>query len=144
MEIYVDDETKLTSRSCTGIFDAFFFFFFFFFFLNFCNIFVSSVDCLLLIQLMHIFIVSLCSATFYWRRQRKTANWMTLMHWTSIRLSFLSRVWLELLSWTSYLLGVTKAVELNKLLCSWFLLLFFIFLLYGENTYMAEFFALSS
>ena len=115
------------------------------FFFNFCNIFVSSVDCLLLIQLMHIFIVSLCSTTFYWTRQRKTANWMTfLTHWTSIRLSFLSRVWLELLSWTSYLLGVTKAVELNKLLCSWFLLLFFIFLLYGENTYMAEFFALSS
>ena len=28
MEIYVDDETKLTSRSCTGIFDAFFFFLF--------------------------------------------------------------------------------------------------------------------
>ena len=114
------------------------------FFFFFCNIFVSSVDCLLLIQLMHIFIVSLCSATFYWRRQRKTANWMTLTHWTSIRLSFLSRVWLELLSWTSYLLSVTKAAELNKLLCSWFLLLFFIFLLYGENTYMAEFFALSS
>ena len=123
------------SRSCTGIFNVFFFF---------GNIFVSSVDCLLLIQLMHIFIVSLCSAIFYWRRQRKTANWMTLMHWTSIRLSFLSRVWLELLSWTSYLLSVTKAAELNKLLCSWFLLLFFIFLLYGENTYMAEFFALSS
>ena len=106
---------------------------FFFFFFNFCNIFVSLVDCLLLIQLMHIFIVSLCSAIFYWRRQRKTANWMTLMHWTSIRLSFLSRVWLELLSWTSYLLSVTKAAELNKLLCSWFLLLFFIFLLYGEK-----------
>ena len=111
----------------------FFFFFFFFFFLNFCNIFVSSVDCLLLIQIMYIFIISLCSTTSYWRRQRKTANWMTLMHWTKIKLSFLSRVWPELLSWTSYLTSVTRVAELKKLLCSWFLLLFFIFLLYGEK-----------
>ena len=102
----------------------------FFFFLA---IFVSSVDCLLLIQIMYIFIISLCSTTSYWRRQRKTANWMTLMHWTSIKLSFLSRVWPELLSWTSYLTSVTRVAELKKLLCSWFLLLFFIFLLYGEK-----------
>ena len=83
----------------------------FFFFLA---IFVSSVDCLLLIQLMHIFIVSLCSTTFYWRRPRKTANWMIfLTHWTSIRLSFLSRVWPELLSWTSYLPSVTSPLSVS-------------------------------
>ena len=93
------------SRSCTGIFNVFFFF---------GNIFVSSVDCLLLIQLMHIFIVSLCSTTFYWRRPRKTANWMIfLTHWTSIRLSFLSRVWPELLSWTSYLPSVTSPLSVS-------------------------------
>ena len=95
-----------SSRSCTGIFNAFFFFF--------CNIFVSSVDCLLLIQVMHIFIVYLCSNTSYWRRQRKTANWMIfLTHWTSIRLSFLSRVWPELLSWTSYLPSVTSPLSVS-------------------------------
>ena len=83
-------------------------------FFFFGNIFVSSVDCLLLIQLMHIFIVSLCSTTFYWRRLRKTANWMIfLTHWTSIRLSFLSRVWPELLSWTSYLPSVTSPLSVS-------------------------------
>ena len=107
MEIYVDDETKLTLHGLVQVSSMLFFFFF-------CNIFVSSVDCLLLIQVMHIFIVSLCSTTSYWRRQRKTANWMIfLTHWTSIRLSFLSRVWPELLSWTSYLPSVTSPLSVS-------------------------------
>ena len=136
MEIYVDDETKLTSRSCTGIFDAFFFLLLqYFCFISWLSLAHSTNAHFHCLSVQHYILL---------KEAEKNCNWMTLTHWTSIRLSFLSRVWLELLSWTSYLLSVTKAAELNKLLCSWFLLLFFIFLLYGENTYMAEFFALSS
>ena len=47
------------------------------------------------------------STTSSWASQRRTASWMTsLMHWTSIRLLFLSKVWAEPQSWTSCLPSV--------------------------------------
>ena len=104
MEIYVDDETKLTLHGLVQVSSTYVFFSILLF--HQLSVSCSFNQCASSLSL------SICSTTFYWRRQKKTANWMIfLMHWTSTRLSFLSKVSTEQLSWTSYLLSVTSPLS---------------------------------
>ena len=93
-----------SSRSCTGIFDAFFFF---------CNIFVSSVDCLFAHSTNARFHCLSCSTTFC--REKPQIEWPSWHIGLQSGCHFCQecdqscwakqvtyQVWAELLSWTSY------------------------------------------
>ena len=89
MEIYVDDEAKLTFHGLVQVWP---------FHLSVCSCCFEVCLCLT---------CPYDSTTSNWVSWRKTGSWtICWMHWISIKLLFLSKVSIELLSWTSCLWSV--------------------------------------